>query len=118
MTLVSTLCVVVCFFGIIYLACGGGPYAGWAFLAAYLIGIAIAASCVAYRLPTTWWQAAIAGALPPLLMWGIGDFMAANQKPSKQELRERSLLAIGIVGSGLGDLATNHDEYLAEAYGQ
>jgi len=45
-------------------------------------------------------------------------FAATSQKPSKQELWERSLLAIGIVGSGLGDLAANHDEYLAEAYGQ
>ena len=48
----------------------------------------------------------------------IDAFAAAHQKPSRQELRERTLPAVGIVRSGLGDLATNHDDYLAEAYEQ
>jgi Arc/MetJ-type ribon-helix-helix transcriptional regulator len=48
----------------------------------------------------------------------IDAFAAASQRPSGQELRERSSLAIGIGRSGLGDLATNHDAYLAEAYDQ
>jgi hypothetical protein len=48
----------------------------------------------------------------------LDAYLAASQQPDRQELRRRARLAAGIVGSGLSDLSVNHDEYLAEAYGQ
>jgi len=51
-----------------------------------------------------------------IIRTGIETLVQAQGKPTKEELRRRTLLAIGIAHSGLGDLASNHDEYLAEAY--
>ena len=44
------------------------------------------------------------------------DQLLSAAGPSQQELRVRARSAAGRFRSGLPDLATNHDRYLAEAY--
>jgi hypothetical protein len=46
----------------------------------------------------------------------IDDMIREGYKPSREEIRERALLAGGQFNVEIEDLSTNHDHYLAEAY--
>jgi len=47
----------------------------------------------------------------------VDHWLATYGDMSPAERRERALSVIGRFSSGLGDVAENHDAYLAEAYG-
>ncbi len=60
-----------------------------------------------------------------LIRRAIDDFLASGNFPlsedkflSRQEKWQRSLEILGKFDSGLSDVSTNHDHYLAEAYGE
>lgn len=55
--------------------------------------------------------------LAELIRQSIDNFIRARNQPTSDEKRRRALSIIGIASSGVTDLATNHDYYLAEAYG-
>jgi hypothetical protein len=46
----------------------------------------------------------------------IDYFARTGEISSSEEARARAAAAAGRLGSGLGDLAQRHDDYLAEAY--
>jgi len=52
-----------------------------------------------------------------LIRQSIDGFIRARNQPTLEERRRRALSIIGIASSGVSDLATAHDRYLAEAYG-
>ncbi len=52
-----------------------------------------------------------------LIRQSIDGFIRARNQPTLEERRRRALSIIGIASSGVSDLATEHDRYLAEAYG-
>jgi hypothetical protein len=52
-----------------------------------------------------------------LVRQSIDNYIKTAHHPTLDERRQRALSVIGIVASGETDLATNHDHYLAEAYG-
>jgi len=45
------------------------------------------------------------------------SYGSALAPPTRTELLERAMTAVGCASSGLGDLAADHDRYLDEAYG-
>ena len=52
-----------------------------------------------------------------LIRQSIEHYLQSENEPSREELRQRALSAIGIASSGVSDLATEHDRYFAEAAG-
>ena len=52
-----------------------------------------------------------------LLREGLGGFLSIELQPGDKGLRERAAAASGRFRSGLKDLATGHDCYLDEAFG-
>lgn len=52
--------------------------------------------------------------LPELIHEGIGNLLR-SAKPDAVEQRQRALAIVGRFRSGLRDLSTRHDDYLAEA---
>jgi hypothetical protein len=52
-----------------------------------------------------------------LIRRSIDRYLRSANQPTLDERRRRALDIIGIAASGETDLATNHDRYLAEAYG-
>lgn len=48
----------------------------------------------------------------------VDYFAKTGEIASAEEVRRRAAEAAGKFGSGLGDLAEKHDDYLAEAYRQ
>lgn len=52
-----------------------------------------------------------------LIRQSIDGFIRARNQPTLEERRRRALSIVGIASSGVSDLATEHDRYLAEAYG-
>lgn len=46
----------------------------------------------------------------------VDYFAKTGEIASSEEARKRAAAAAGRLGSGLGDLAERHDDYLAEAY--
>jgi hypothetical protein len=53
-----------------------------------------------------------------LLQQGVELVIGAVESPEWRSRRERALAALGCFASGAGNLAEQHDHYLAEAYGQ
>lgn len=53
-----------------------------------------------------------------LIRRSVDTLLASDGSPDRAEIRRRALSAIGCVHSGVNDLATKHDEYLAEAYAE
>lgn len=47
----------------------------------------------------------------------IDNYIRSLNQPTMAERRQRALSVIGIASSGVTDLATNHDDYLDEVYG-
>ena len=54
--------------------------------------------------------------LPDLIQEGIDHLLQSVVTPSNAERRQRALAIAGRFKSGLGDLATRHDDYVAEAF--
>ncbi|MBI1878607.1 MAG: ribbon-helix-helix domain-containing protein [Chloroflexi bacterium] len=52
-----------------------------------------------------------------LIRQSIDRFIRSRNQPTLDERRQRALSIVGIASSGVPDLATEHDRYLAEAYG-
>lgn len=52
-----------------------------------------------------------------LIRQSIDHYIQSAHQLTMKERRQRALAVIGIASSGIPDLATNHDQYLAEAYG-
>ena len=52
-----------------------------------------------------------------LIRQSIDSFIRFRNQPTLAEKRQRALSIVGIASSGVTDLATEHDRYLAEAYG-
>ena len=46
----------------------------------------------------------------------LDALLRARWPGDREELKRRSLASLGTFHSGLGDLATHHDHYLAESY--
>jgi len=51
-----------------------------------------------------------------LVRTAVDAFLRSGPEPSREELVERALRAVGQFASGEDDIAVNHDKYLAEAY--
>lgn len=47
----------------------------------------------------------------------IDNYIRSRNQPTMAEKRQRALSVIGIASSGITDLATNHDDYLDDVYG-
>jgi len=52
-----------------------------------------------------------------LIRRAVDDWLARYGDAVSQAKKERALAVVGRYRSGLSDVAENHDEYLAEAYG-
>lgn len=52
-----------------------------------------------------------------LIRWCIDSYVRSINQPMLDEKRQRALSVVGIASSGVRDLSTNHDHYLAETYG-
>lgn len=52
-----------------------------------------------------------------LIRRSIDNYIEISHQPTMEEKKKRALSAVGVVSSGVRDLATNHDKYLAEVYG-
>ena len=52
-----------------------------------------------------------------LIRRSIDSYLKRRQSTSAEALKERALSVIGKYSSGLSDVSTRHDDYLAEAYG-
>ncbi len=52
-----------------------------------------------------------------LIRQSVDNFIRSANQPTLDERRQRALSVVGIAASGETDLSTNHDYYLAEAYG-
>jgi metal-responsive CopG/Arc/MetJ family transcriptional regulator len=52
-----------------------------------------------------------------LIRQSIDNFIRARNQLTLEEKRRRALSIVGIASSGVTDLGVNHDDYLAEAYG-
>ena len=51
-----------------------------------------------------------------LIRRSVDRMLASDQSTDRDEIRRRALEAIGALRSGVPDLSTEHDRYLAEAY--
>jgi hypothetical protein len=51
-----------------------------------------------------------------LVREGVETVIARDRGPDKEERKRRFLAIMGTMDFGAPDIATNHDEYLAEAY--
>ncbi|GAB4578606.1 MAG: hypothetical protein Fur0022_13420 [Anaerolineales bacterium] len=51
-----------------------------------------------------------------LIRQSVDQFLRTHQGASLSERRQRSLEVVGKYRSGLPDIGTNHDKYLAEAF--
>ncbi|MCK6627221.1 MAG: ribbon-helix-helix domain-containing protein [Anaerolineae bacterium] len=52
-----------------------------------------------------------------LIRQSIENFIRARNQLTREEKRRKALAIMGQFSSGVSDLSTNHDQYLAEAYG-
>jgi len=52
-----------------------------------------------------------------LIREAIDEFLRSRHMPAGDEPRRRAIQAAGRFHSGVPDLATRHDDYLAESYG-
>lgn len=52
-----------------------------------------------------------------LIRQSIDNFIRARNQLTREEKRRKALAIMGQFSSGVSDLSTNHDQYLAEAYG-
>ena len=52
-----------------------------------------------------------------LIRQSIDSFIRSRNQPTLDEKRQRALAIVGQFVSGVPDLSTEHDRYLAEAYG-
>ena len=52
-----------------------------------------------------------------LIRQSVDSFIRSRNQPTLDEKRQKALAIIGQFSSGVPDLSTNHDHYLAEAYG-
>lgn len=50
-----------------------------------------------------------------LVREAVEGLLANRTKPTRHELKQRALAAVGRYGSGLADVAVQHDRYLNEA---
>lgn len=46
----------------------------------------------------------------------VDAYVASSSTPDREELKKRSLAAVGRFRSGVKDLARRHDQYVAEAF--
>ncbi|HEX9373972.1 MAG TPA: ribbon-helix-helix protein, CopG family [Roseiflexaceae bacterium] len=53
-----------------------------------------------------------------LIRESVDMLLASPEEIDLEERKRRAIAAAGTFRSGLSDLATNHDRYLAEAYGE
>jgi len=53
-----------------------------------------------------------------LVRQGMEEYLTKHPQPSREELIQRALRAMGKGSSGCKDISRNHDRYLAEIYGQ
>ena len=51
-----------------------------------------------------------------LIRQGVDRYLAGKNAPSREERIKRAIKAAGKFSSGLKDVSTNHDKYLADAY--
>ncbi len=51
-----------------------------------------------------------------LIRQGVDLYLDTRRGPSDQERRQRALDVAGRFSSGLGDVSSEHDRYLADAY--
>ncbi len=52
-----------------------------------------------------------------LIRESVDRYVRSERPVDREELKRRALAVIGKYQSGLRDLGTNHDKYLAEIYG-
>ncbi len=52
-----------------------------------------------------------------LIRQSVDSFIRARRQPTLDEKRQKALAIVGQFSSGVPDLSTEHDRYLAEAYG-
>ncbi|MBE7556515.1 MAG: CopG family transcriptional regulator [Anaerolineales bacterium] len=52
-----------------------------------------------------------------LIRQSIDNFIRTRNQPTLEEKRRRALSIVGQFASGVPDLSTEHDRYLAEVYG-
>jgi predicted DNA-binding protein len=60
--------------------------------------------------------AATGRSVADLVRQGVDQYLAATSQPDLEERKERALRALGRLSSGLSDVSTRHDDYLAEAF--
>lgn len=48
----------------------------------------------------------------------VDNYIRSINRPTLDERREKALAVIGIASSKVSDLSINHDQYLADAYGE
>ena len=51
-----------------------------------------------------------------VLREGLETYLSSTANPNRAEVRRRAVAAAGAYRSGLGDLSTKHDEYLAATF--
>jgi hypothetical protein len=48
----------------------------------------------------------------------VDAFLRAGGAPTREEILDRTLAGVGALRGGPSDMSTNHDKYLAEAFGR
>jgi hypothetical protein len=48
----------------------------------------------------------------------VDSYLRSEQQPNREELKRRSLLALGKFADEQGDVSENHDRYLADIYAE
>lgn len=62
--------------------------------------------------------AASGRSIADLVRQGVDQYLAVRRQPDPEERRKRALRALGKFSSGVSDVSTRHDHYLAEAFRQ
>ncbi len=53
-----------------------------------------------------------------LVRRSVNAFLEQDKEPNREEVRRRAMRAAGALHGGPPDLATKHDDYLAEVFGE
>ena len=53
-----------------------------------------------------------------LIRRSVDLYIRSRHQPGREELKRRSLAAVGKYGSGRADIGVHHDHYLAEIYAE
>jgi len=51
-----------------------------------------------------------------LIRQGIDQYLASGRVPTREERMERAIRVAGLFASGLTEVSTDHDQYLADAF--